>query len=307
MIRRFEEIEDYIIKNKIKKTIALCGSHDDAALSAVVDAKRKGIVDAILIGDEEKTKELLTEMGEPIEDYEFENVLEERKAARKAVKYVVEGRADFPMKGIMQTESFLMALVNPIIKLVKEDGIVSHVGVFYYPDADKLIFITDAARNISPTVEDKKRIINNAVEYVRAFGHDKIRVAVLSAVEFENPAIPSTMDAAELSKMEWPEDVIVEGPYALDNALSEESAKHKGISGEVAGKADIVVVPDLNSGNVLYKAVTYIAHHTMGGTMLGTGFPSICASRADSPLSKYYSILLAIFQSEYIERRKQKC
>lgn len=297
MFKNFEQIEEYVLNNNIKKKIALCGSHDDAALQAVVDAKRKGIATAVLIGDEEKTKLLLEQMGEPIEDYEFVDIKEERKAARTAIKYVVEGRADIPMKGIMQTESYLMALMNPIMRLVPEDGIISHTAVYHDTDKDKFMFISDCAQNISPTLDEKRRITKNASDVARKFGLSEIKVAVISAVEFKNPAIPSTLDAIELSNMEWAKDVIVEGPYALDNALSEEAAKHKGISGRVAGKADILIVPDLCSGNVLFKSINYVGHHCIAGVLTGTGFPAVCTSRSDSPKAKYLSILLAIFLS----------
>lgn len=296
MFTNFKELEAYVLAQNTKKRIALANAHDEPALSAVVNAKRKGVVEGTLIGKQDMIIDMLHEMGEDEKDYEIINFDgEELEAAKIAVKLVREGKADIPMKGILQTSSFAKAILNRETGLIPEGGrrLVSQVGIFEYEG--RFMMITDAAINISPDVETQIGIVENALPVAKALGNDCPKVAVLSAVETYNEKMPSTVSAAEIAKRGIP-GCIVSGPLALDGAISMESVKHKSIKNPVAGQADILLVPVIEVGNVLYKSITYIAGKTMASSICGASCPVIITSRADTPDSKYYSILLAVLR-----------
>lgn len=296
MFTNFKELEAYVLAQNTKKRIALANAHDEPALSAVVNAKRKGVVEGTLIGKQDMIIDMLHEMGEDEKDYEIINFDgEELEAAKIAVKLVREGKADIPMKGILQTSSFAKAILNRETGLIPEGGrrLVSQVGIFEYEG--RFMMITDAAINIAPDVETQIGIVENALPVAKALGNDCPKVAVLSAVETYNEKIPSTVSAAEIAKRGIP-GCIVSGPLALDGAISMESVKHKSIKNPVAGQADILLVPVIEVGNVLYKSITYIAGKTMASSICGASCPVIITSRADTPDSKYYSILLAVLR-----------
>ena len=296
MFTNFKELEAYVLAQNTKKRIALANAHDEPALSAVVNAKRKGVVEGTLIGKQDMIIDMLHEMGEDEKDYEIINFDgEELEAAKIAVKLVREGKADIPMKGILQTSSFAKAILNRGTGLIPEGGrrLVSQVGIFEYEG--RFMMITDAAINIAPDVETQIGIVENALPVAKALGNDCPKVAVLSAVETYNEKMPSTVSAAEIAKRGIP-GCIVSGPLALDGAISMESVKHKSIKNPVAGQADILLVPVIEVGNVLYKSITYIAGKTMASSICGASCPVIITSRADTPDSKYYSILLAVLR-----------
>lgn len=296
MFTNFKELEAYVLAQNTKKRIALTNAHDEPALSAVVNAKRKGVVEGTLIGKQDMIIDMLHEMGEDEKDYEIINFDgEELEAAKIAVKLVREGKADIPMKGILQTSSFAKAILNRETGLIPEGGrrLVSQVGIFEYEG--RFMMITDAAINIAPDVETQIGIVENALPVAKALGNDCPKVAVLSAVETYNEKMPSTVSAAEIAKRGIP-GCIVSGPLALDGAISMESVKHKSIKNPVAGQADILLVPVIEVGNVLYKSITYIAGKTMASSICGASCPVIITSRADTPDSKYYSILLAVLR-----------
>ena len=294
--RTFEEIEHYILEQKIVKRIALCGSHDEPALEAVAKARAAGLVEAVLIGDEPQTKAILRQMGETAENYEFIHQPNEAEAAKTAIGLVKEGKADFPMKGLMQTSSYMRAILDKEAGLLPKGNLISMCTAFEYPDQNRLMIVTDCAVNITPDVSDKVQIIKNAVRFARALGLQTPKVAALSALEKVNPKIVSTVEANELAGMEW-EDCIVEGPFALDNAVSSEAAQHKGIESRVGGQADILLCSDLCMGNVIHKSIHYFAHLKMAGAICGTTCPVIMSSRTDSPNTKYNSILTAVLQA----------
>lgn len=296
MFTNFKELEAFVLSQNSRKRIALANAHDEPALSAVVHAKRKGVVDGTLIGKKNEIIAMLHEMGENEADYEiidFDG--EEVEAAKVAVALVKEGKADIPMKGILQTSSFAKAILNKETGLMPENAkrLLSQVGTFEYEG--RLMMITDAAINIAPDVETQLGIIKNSLPVARALGIDCPKVAVLSAVETYNEKMPSTVSATEVAKA-GVEGCIVSGPLALDGAISMESVKHKGISNPVAGQADILLVPFIEIGNVLYKSITYIAGKTMASTICGATCPVIITSRADTPDSKYFSILMAVLR-----------
>ena len=297
MLKDFGEIEAHLIESGIKKRIVLAGAQDDLALAALVRAKRKGFAQGILIGDEAKIRELLAGMEEPAEDYEIVNELREMTAARKAVKMVNEGKADLPMKGLMQTASFLMAVQNPFGGLLDEDGLLNEFTAFYWPEKDRILITGDCAINVAPTLEQKKIIAANLIDLARSFKCSPVRVAAVSVLEKPNPDIQSTMDAHELAQMDWGPDVIFEGPFALDNALDEEAARHKGITGEVAGKADVLLMPDMHAGNVFHKCIHFFGHMPFASGTIGARCPIIMNSRTDDEDAKYYSVMTGVLRA----------
>lgn len=296
MFRTFAEVEEYILSNSIVKRIALCGAHDEPALSAVVEAVNKGVVTATLIGDESGIIKLLEEFGASADDYEIIDAPEEADSARIAIELVKAGKADIPMKGLMQTATYMKAILNKETGILPPGRILSECTPFEYADGDRFMFVTDCAVNITPSLDNKVQIINNAVELAGKFGIENAKVAALSAVEKVNEKIQSSVDADTLAHMEW-NNCTVAGPFALDNAVSEEAAHHKGITNPVAGHADVLLVSDLGMGNVIHKGLHYFAHVKTAGALCGTENPVILTSRTDSSEAKYNSILVAILQS----------
>ena len=287
MFTNFKELEAYVLSHKNKKRIVLANAHDEPALSAVVNAHRRGVVDGTLLG---KKDEILAPAEYEIVDFDGP----ELDAAKAAVQLVRESKADIPMKGILQTSSFAKAILNRETGLIPASGrrLVSQCGIFEY---EGFMMITDAAINIAPDVDTQIGIVENALPVANALGVELPKVAVLSAVENVTEKMPSTVSAAEIAKRGIP-GCVVSGPLALDGAISMESVKHKGIHDPVAGQADILLVPFIEIGNVLYKSITYIAGKTMASTICGASCPVIITSRADTPDSKYYSILLAVLR-----------
>jgi phosphate butyryltransferase len=291
MFTNFKELEAYVLSHKNKKRIVLANAHDEPALSAVVNAHRRGVVDGTLLGRKDEILALLREMNEDPAEYEIVDFDgPELDAAKAAVQLVREGKADIPMKGILQTSS-----LNRETGLIPASGrrLVSQCGIFEYEG--RFMMITDAAINIAPDVDTQIGIVENALPVANALGVELPKVAVLSAVENVTEKMPSTVSAAEIAKRGIP-GCVVSGPLALDGAISMESVKHKGIHDPVAGQADILLVPFIEIGNVLYKSITYIAGKTMASTICGASCPVIITSRADTPDSKYYSILLAVLR-----------
>ena len=286
MFTNFKELEAYVLSHKNKKRIVLANAHDEPALSAVVNAHRRGVVDGTLLGKKDEILALLREMNEDPAEYEIVDFDDpELDAAKAAVQLVREGKADIPMKGILNRETGLIPASGR--RLVSQCGIFEYEGRF--------MMITDAAINIAPDVDTQIGIVENALPVANALGVELPKVAVLSAVENVTEKMPSTVSAAEIAKRGIP-GCVVSGPLALDGAISMESVKHKGIHDPVAGQADILLVPFIEIGNVLYKSITYIAGKTMASTICGASCPVIITSRADTPDSKYYSILLAVLR-----------
>lgn len=297
MFKTLQDVEQYLIEQEICKTVVLCGAHDSLALSAVVEGKRKNIVTPILIGNSSQIEVLLKKLGESPAKYEIINECSEDAAANLALRYVYEGKADIPMKGLLQSSAFIAAMSHPIRGLMDYSTLLSEATVFYFPPMDRLLFLADCAINVSPGLEEKEMILKNTIGLAKAFGICHVNVAVLSAVEKETPNIISSVDAARLAERNYGEDVTVSGPFALDNALDLEAARHKGITNPVAGNADILLVPELVSGNFLHKAVHFFGHYEYASVMLGTKSPVVFNSRTDDARAKYYSILAAILQT----------
>lgn len=295
MFRNFQEVEEYILQNGLQKTIALAGAHDEPALSALIEARRKNVASGLLIGDADKVREILAAYGESEADYQIIDEPDEKEAAAMAVRMVREGKADIPMKGLMQTASFMRAILNKETGLLPPGKILSQATIFIWPERDKIMFAADCAVNITPDAETKARILENTVALAGVFGIEQPKAAMISAVEKVNEKIPSTVDAAAVKEMGW-NTCEVDGPFALDIALDAEAAHHKGVDSPVAGNADILIMPDLCAGNVLHKALHFFAHFETAGALCGTDIPVIMTSRTDTPVTKYDSILTAILQ-----------
>jgi len=294
VIKTFEEVLCKV-KSSEMKTIAVAVAQDEPVLEAVRDARKEGLAKAILVGNKEMIENTAKKIGMDISDFEIIHEPNDKKAAVKAVELVSSGKADMVMKGLIDTANFLRAVLNKEVGL-RTGNLMSHVGVFEIPKYDRLIFLTDAAFNMYPDLKAKIDILNNAVKVAKAVGIDTPKAAAICAVEVVNPDMPATVDASILSKMNERGQIkgcIVDGPLALDNALSEEAAAHKKISGPVAGKADIMLLPNIEAGNVMYKTLTYTTDSKSGGILVGTSAPVILTSRADSHETKLNSIALA--------------
>ena len=296
-MRTFDDIYNYV-KNLNPKVIAVAQAADDDVLEAIKEASDRGIIKSILIGNKEKIERIAASIGLVLTKHEIIEAKNNLEACQIAVKLVSEGKADILMKGLVQTAEILKVVLDKDIGL-RTGRTLSHVAVFESP-YNRLILLTDAAMNIAPDLKVKIDIILNAVDVAREIGIDAPRVAVLGAVETVNMDMQATLDAAVLSKMSERGQIkgaIIDGPLALDNALSVEAARHKGIISPVAGNADILLVPDIEAGNMLYKSITYIGERKIAGIIMGAKKPIVLTSRSDSSEAKFNSIMLASIAS----------
>lgn len=298
MIKTFKEIVE-TAKAKGPKTIAVAVAQDADVLSAVNAAKKYGIAEAILIGDKDEIIKASEECGIDIGSYEVIDIKDKTEASRKAVEMVSTGKADILMKGIVDTAIVLKAVLDENIGL-RTGNILSHAAVFEVPGFDRLFYVTDPAMILSPDLAQKKQIIENIIPVTNALGNYNPKVAVLAAIEKVNPKMQATVDAAELVKMNETGELkgcVVGGPFALDNAISVEAAKHKGVTHPVAGYADVLLVPYIEVGNVLYKSMVYYAGAMVAGILLGAKAPVVMTSRSDSDAAKLNSIAIAVLMA----------
>ncbi|MFD3156140.1 phosphate butyryltransferase [Haloimpatiens sp. FM7330] len=293
MVTKLEQLVE-LAKKTNKKTISVAAAHDEPVLKAVTEAVKLGIVNAILVGDEEKIREICEKQKYCLDNIKIVNERDNAKCAAKAVEFVSKGEAQFIMKGLLGTAVLLKAVLNKEANL-RGKGLLSHVMIYEVPTYHKLIFLTDGGMVPYPELNDKVQIINNAVKVTNALGIENAKVAPLCAVEVVNPSMQATLDAASLAQMSARGQIkgcTIDGPLALDNAVSKEAAMHKGIVSDVAGDADILLVPSIEAGNLLGKSLTYFAHGENAGIIVGAKCPVVLVSRADSAKSKLYSIAL---------------
>ncbi|PHA03788.1 phosphate butyryltransferase [Bacillus wiedmannii] len=280
-----------------KKTVAVAVAEDHEVIEAVAKAIKLQLAQFRLYGNQEKIMGMLQEHGlQTSEHIEVIAAASSAEAAELSVKAVRNGEADVLMKGNIPTANILKAVLNKEWGLRKGSAL-SHVAAFEVPNYDRLIFVTDAAMNIAPDVTQKAAIIQNTVEVAQAIGIDLPKVAPIAAVEVVNPSMQATIDAAMLTQMNRRGQIkncVVDGPLALDNAVSQIAAEHKGIVSDVAGKADILLVPTIEAGNVLYKSLVYFADAKVGAMIAGAKAPIVLTSRADSAETKVYSLALAV-------------
>ncbi|WP_334305786.1 phosphate butyryltransferase [Anaerosolibacter sp.] len=297
-MRHFDDILKYA-KERGPKTLAVAVAQDLEVLLAVNEAKTRGIADAILVGDQEQIEEIAEKNFIKIDQYEIIDIKDVNEASRKAVELVSTGRAHMVMKGLVDTSVILKAVLDPEIGL-RTGNVLSHTAVFDVPGYDRLILVTDAAMNITPDLKAKKQIIENAAQVAHALDIDEPKVAVVCAKEKVDPKMPATVDAGQLEEMNKNGEItgcIVGGPFGLDNAVSEEAAAHKGINHPVAGKADILLVPNIEAGNVLYKSMVFFSNTKNAGVIVGAKAPIVLTSRADSDIAKLNSIALAVLMA----------
>ncbi len=277
-------------------TIAVAAAQDQDVLTAVYAAVREGIVKPVLVGDREEILKIAQEASIPVKPEEIVDEPDKAAACMKAAELVRDGKADLLMKGFVDTSLIMKAVLNRENGL-KKSSTISHDAVMEVPGFDRLFHVTDSAMNIAPTLDQKAAILENAVEVAHALGNEMPKAAVLCAVEKVNPKMECTLDAKELTERNRNgliRGCLVDGPLALDNAVSPAAAKHKGISSPVAGYADILLVPDIEAGNMLNKGMEYFAGAKKAGVMMGAKVPIVLTSRASSPQSKMYSIALGV-------------
>jgi phosphate butyryltransferase len=293
MIKNFEELLE-IAKSKPKMKLSVAAAQDDEVLISVDSARKLGIVDAILVGDKEKIESIAKSASIDITNYDVVDCKDLKESARVAVSLVSQGKADYLMKGLIGTADLLKAVLDKEIGL-RGGGLLSHVMVYSVPTYHKMLFLTDGGMVTYPDLNQKVQLVNNAVKVAKSLEVSPIHVAPLAAVEVINPDMQATLDAAALAKMNQRGQIkgcIIDGPLALDNAISKEAAKHKGIESVVAGEADVLLVPNIESGNLLGKSLTYFANAKSAGIIMGAKCPIVLVSRADTHESKLYSIAL---------------
>ena len=292
MINKLEDILQKLKGDK-KVILSVAAAHDEEVLLAIQSAVEKNIIVPILIGEENKIREISKEIGFNLDGIKIiqKNTIEE--CAEAAVKLVSSKEADFVMKGLLDTSIILKAVLNKEWGL-RTDSLLSHVMVYEIPAYDKLLVTTDGGMNIAPDYEQKVKILKNAIEATKPLGLEEIKVACLAAKEKVNPKMQATVDARALEeaceKGEFGEGVIVEGPLAFDLAVSKEAAQIKGFESKVAGETDIMLMPTIEVGNGIGKALTYFAGGKSAGIIMGAKAPIVLVSRADSHESKLYSI-----------------
>ncbi|PLR84506.1 phosphate butyryltransferase [Bacillus sp. V33-4] len=291
LLRKATEIEN--------QTVAVAAAEDEEAIEAVVGAIERNLANFLLFGDKEEIVSIFDKIDPGAMKNSKIKIIHARSkaiAAENAVKAVKLNEANVLMKGDVPTATILKAVLNKEYGL-RTGGVLSHVAVFEVPGYERFTIITDTGMNIAPDLQQKAEIIKNAVAIARQIGIDTPKVAPLAAVETVNPAMQATLDAAALTAMNKRGQIggcVVDGPLALDNAVSVFAAEHKGISGQVAGQADILLVPTIEAGNILYKSLIYFAKAKVGAVIAGAKAPIVLTSRTDSAESKLYSLALAL-------------
>ena len=297
------------VKQLPTKKMAIAAAEDEYVLEAVKIAKEQGLAESILVGDEKKIRQIAQSLNMDLKGYEIINEVEPAKAALKAVKLVHDGKADMYMKGLISTKDFLRSVLDKEVGL-RTGRVLTHVGVFEVKGIDQLLFLTDQAFIMYPTLEEKVKIIQNALEIANACGIQNPKVAPLAAVEVVNPKMPETVDAAELTKMNHEGKIkgcIIDGPLSLDMAISKEACSHKkGLNRKITGDADILLFPDIHTGNVAYKMLVHTSHFLNGAILSGTSAPVILTSRSDSVATKVNSIALASVLASHLKKKTPK-
>ena len=293
MIRNINELRE-AAKSGEPGVIAVAAAHDDVVIEAIVAARKEGLVTPILVGHVDEIRRMLCQLGEDPDTYEIIAAEEDTECAAKAVALCAEGKANFLMKGILGTADIMRAVFK------REGGLrtgrlTSHTMLFQPEDSDRFILITDAGLNTFPTLEQKADILENAAMVLQALGYEKIYASCICGAETINPKIQSTLDADALSKMtdRWAKyNMTVIGPVALDLALSKEACHHKRFAAEGAGEADIILMPNYEMGNGIYKSAAIFGNVRSAGNIVGAKVPIVLVSRSDNADSKLSSIAL---------------
>ena len=284
-----------LAKEKETRRLVVAAAADKPVLEAVKNATKEGIIIPVLVGNKVEIERISKEINFDLTNIEIYEENNPAKSSVIAVSLIKEGKADILMKGLVSSAPLLKAVLN------KENGLrkgatLSHFALIESPYYHKLIGVTDAGMNIAPEFNEKVDIVNNSVEVFHRLGNMNPKVAIIGPVEVVNPKIESTTHAAMLTVMNSRGQInncTIDGPFGMDNAVSKRAAEHKGIVSDVAGDADIIVAPDLNSGNILYKTLMFMGGSTSAAVIMGAKVPIVLTSRADTDKSKMMSIALA--------------
>lgn len=296
MITKFEQVVKKLKDYPVKR-IAVAAGTDVHTLTAVTRARDEEIAESLLVGSEKVIRDTALSNDLNLDGIKIIDIEDPVLAARKAAEEVRNGKAHIFMKGYIHSDDFLRAVLSNDVGL-RTENILNHVFILEATHLNRLIFITDGAMNIAPDLEKKARIISNTIALAQIFEIETPKVAVLSAVEVINPKLESTLEAAALAKMSDRRQFhggIVDGPFALDNAINPKAAAYKKITGEVAGKADILLVPDIVTGNSLAKSFVHISGGTSAGLIFGASAPVVLPSRSDTMESKLMGIACAVY------------
>jgi phosphate butyryltransferase len=290
-----------MLESRGKGRIALVRAEHEESLLTVKRALDEDLADFILIGNRSAITKLAQQIDLSLDRCEIIPSDDDREAAEIGAQMASDLRIDGIMKGLIQTSVFTKALLKKEYKLIPPGGLISHFGLFELPGLPHPVGITDAALNIHPDLKEKIQILINAIELMHSLGIECVKTACIAPVEKENPKMISTMDAGALSRMDW-SGAVVEGPLGLDAALSAEAAAVKGIESRVAGKPDLLMFPDLNSANGVYKAFSFFPGNRNAGILAGLSIPVILTSRSDPEETRYLSLKLALKTMERYER-----
>jgi phosphate butyryltransferase len=305
MIQSFDFMNKKIIASGPRR-VAVAAAQDDDVLLSIDEAATLGIVDPILIGNRDKIINTGNRCGVNAEKYEIIEEADDIEACNLAVRLIRQGQADAIMKGLVGTAYVLKAILNRETG-IRDGELLSHIGLFFIPKISRPVIVTDAGMCIAPDVTQKRHIVENAVKVAHLLGIAEPQVACVCALEKVNPAMQATVDAAELVRMNREGDLtgcLVGGPFALDNALFLDAARRKGITDPIAGHADILLMPNIEAGNILYKALAFLCDAPGAGLVLGVKAPVILTSRSDSKEAKLNSITLALYLAIEQDRRK---
>jgi len=299
LYRDFTQVLDYAKKLETKDLI-VASPEDKEVIIAVNDAYQTGLINPVLVGNKKIILDLLMELGISKKGYEIYNAVDHKDAALMSVKLASKQETAILMKGSLQSRILLEELCKEEHQMRKAN-ILSHIGVLQLQSYTKLLFFSDSVMNVLPSENDKIEIINNALEFVTTLGIRKPKIGLVSAVEIVNEEIVSTVEAASIvNKLKDNEDFYIGGPFAVDILVSDFSAQTKGINHVCAGDADILIFPNIESGNTFYKTTTFLGNATAAGLILGGKVPVVVNSRADSHKSKLYSIALAVVSTEIL-------
>ncbi len=294
MIKHLAQLVD-LVKDKKRKKIAVAAAADHHVLEAIKNAMEEDIIEPLLIGDEDKIKEISKEIGLNLDGVEVIDEKDNYKASLLATRLIGEGKAEILMKGLVSSGILLKAVLDKEYGL-RKGSVLSHVALFESPYYHKLLGVTDAAMNVNPDLMEKIAIIKNAVDVYHGLGNMNPKVAIVGSVETVNPKMEATMHAATISMMNYRKQItgcIIDGPLAIDGAVSKRAAELKGIESHVAGDVDLILTPDIDGGNILYKSMAFLGGATSAAVIMGAKVPIVLTSRGDTERSKFLSIALA--------------
>lgn len=294
MIKNLSFVVDQA-KNKKTQRIVVAAAADEDVLEAIKNALAEKIIVPILIGDASKINEIAKRIDFDISGIEVIDIPDPYEASVKAVATIRKGKAEILMKGLISTGTLLKAVLDKELGL-RKGTLLSHVALFESPYYHKLLGVTDAAMNVEPDLEEKIGIIKNAVEVFHKLGIANPKVAIVGSVETINPKMEATMHAATISMMNYRKQItgcIIDGPLAIDGAVSKKASELKNITSDVAGDVDLILAPDINGANILYKSLNFLGGATAAAVIMGARVPIVLTSRGDSERSKFLSISLA--------------